>query len=66
MLHHELCADINMVLGSKHFILVFILKLILSWYYVFWLLEIVMEGDSCTQSGTGLLLTLENPELDIL
>lgn len=55
-----------MVLGSKHFILVFILKLILSWCYVFWLLEIVMEGDSCTQSGTGLLLTLESPELDIL
>lgn len=66
MPHHEPCADINMVLGSKHFILVFILKLILSWCYVFWLLEIVIEGDSCTQSGTGLLLTLENPELDIL
>lgn len=63
-LNHVL--NIKMVLDSKHLCTVFfILKLILSRCYDFWLLEVLMNGDARTPSGTGLLLTPEGPELDI-
>lgn len=47
------------------YVLVFILELILSQRYDFWLLEVIVNGDAHTHIRTELLLTPGSPELDL-